>query len=47
LFCADAVARELELPDEWLPMATVAVGHAASRPPDHPRRDFGEYVLIR
>jgi coenzyme F420-0:L-glutamate ligase/coenzyme F420-1:gamma-L-glutamate ligase len=47
LFCADAVARELELPDDWHPVATVAVGHAASTPPDHPQRDFGDYVLIR
>jgi coenzyme F420-0:L-glutamate ligase/coenzyme F420-1:gamma-L-glutamate ligase len=47
LFCADAVARELELPDDWLPMAAVAVGHAASTPPDHSHRDPDEYVLIR
>jgi coenzyme F420-0:L-glutamate ligase/coenzyme F420-1:gamma-L-glutamate ligase len=47
LFCADAVARELELPKDWLPVAAVAVGHAASAPADHPHRDFGDYVLIR
>jgi coenzyme F420-0:L-glutamate ligase/coenzyme F420-1:gamma-L-glutamate ligase len=47
LFCADVVARELELPDDWLPVAAVAVGHAASPPPDHPHRDPDDYLLIR
>lgn len=47
LFCADVVSRELELPDAWLPVAVVAVGHAASAPPDHPQRDSDDYVLIR
>lgn len=47
LFCADVVARELDLPDGWHPVAAVAVGHAASTPPDHPHRDPAAYVLIR
>jgi coenzyme F420-0:L-glutamate ligase/coenzyme F420-1:gamma-L-glutamate ligase len=47
LFCADVVARELDLPDGWMPVAAVAVGHAASAPPDHPHRNAGDYLLIR
>jgi coenzyme F420-0:L-glutamate ligase/coenzyme F420-1:gamma-L-glutamate ligase len=47
LFCADVVAQELELPDGWLPVAAVAIGHAASPPPDHPERDLDSYLLTR
>ncbi len=47
LFCADVVAQELVLPDGWLPVAAVAVGHAASAPPDHAERDLESYLLTR
>jgi coenzyme F420-0:L-glutamate ligase / coenzyme F420-1:gamma-L-glutamate ligase len=47
LFCMDVVARELALPDGWLPVAAVAVGHAASIPPEHESRDPGEYTSVR
>ncbi|HEX5997036.1 MAG TPA: nitroreductase family protein, partial [Jiangellales bacterium] len=47
LCCADVVARELGLPDGWHPVAAVAVGHAASTPPDHLHRDPAAYVLFR
>ncbi|HEX6233596.1 MAG TPA: coenzyme F420-0:L-glutamate ligase [Jiangellaceae bacterium] len=47
LFCVDVVAQELDVPDGWLPVAAVAVGHAASSPPDHPERDLDSYLLTR
>lgn len=47
MFCRDVVRDVLDLPDDWEPMGTVAVGYAASPPPDRPARDAAAYVLDR
>jgi coenzyme F420-0:L-glutamate ligase/coenzyme F420-1:gamma-L-glutamate ligase len=37
----------LELPDDWDPMGSVAVGRAASAPGGRPPRDPGDFVVLR
>jgi coenzyme F420-0:L-glutamate ligase / coenzyme F420-1:gamma-L-glutamate ligase len=47
MFCRDVVRDVLDLPGDWDPMGTVAVGHPASSPPDRPPRDAAAYVVER
>lgn len=47
LFCQGVVRRELDLPADWEPMGTIAVGHAASPPPERPQRDPAAFTLSR
>ena len=47
MFCRDVVRDVLDLPDDWDPMGTVAVGHPVSAPPDRPPRVASAYVLLR
>ena len=47
MFCRDVVRDVLDLPDDWDPMGTVAVGHPAAPPPDRPPRDAETFVLNR
>ncbi len=47
MFCRDVVRRELDLPDDWDPMGTVAVGHAATPAADRAPRDPDTYLLRR
>jgi coenzyme F420-0:L-glutamate ligase/coenzyme F420-1:gamma-L-glutamate ligase len=47
LFCQDVAAAALGLPDGWLPMGAIAVGHAAATPPHRPSRDPESFTLIR
>jgi len=47
LFCQDVVRRELDLPADWEPMGTIAVGHAAGPPPERPQRDPAAFILSR
>ena len=37
----------LDLPADWEPMGSVAVGHAAAAPKDRPERDPAEFLLVR
>ena len=47
MFCRDVVREVLDLPGDWDPMGTVAVGHPASSPPERPPRDATSFVLNR
>lgn len=47
LFCADVVREVLDVPDDWQPMGTVGIGHAASPPPDRPARPVDAFLLRR
>jgi coenzyme F420-0:L-glutamate ligase/coenzyme F420-1:gamma-L-glutamate ligase len=47
LFCQDVAARALDLPEGWLPMGAVAVGHPAGSPPPRPDRDPDAFTLTR
>jgi len=47
LFCPVIVRAVLELPDDWQPMGTVAVGHASAPPRERPPRDPGDFIAVR
>ena len=47
LFCQDVAAGALDLPDGWLPMGAVAVGHAAAPAAARPPRDPAAFTLNR
>ena len=47
LFCQEAAARAMDLPDGWRPMGAVAVGHPAEQARPRPPRDPGDYLLVR
>ncbi|GAB2493318.1 coenzyme F420-0:L-glutamate ligase [Nocardiopsis aegyptia] len=47
MFCADVVREVLDVPAEWRPMGSVAVGHAAEPPRDRPPRDPEDFIAVR
>ena len=47
LFCKDVVREVLELPADWDPMGTVAVGYPAAPPADRPPRDPDAFITLR
>ncbi len=47
LFCQDVAAGALGLPDGWLPMGAVAVGHPAGPARPRPPRDPAAFTLSR
>ncbi|GLV79886.1 coenzyme F420-0:L-glutamate ligase [Streptomyces hygroscopicus] len=47
MFCRPVVREVLGLPDDWDPMGTVAVGHAAAEPAARPGRGVEEFVVVR
>jgi coenzyme F420-0:L-glutamate ligase / coenzyme F420-1:gamma-L-glutamate ligase len=47
MFCRDVVRDVLDLPADWDPMGTVAIGHPAAPAADRPPRDPAAYVLDR
>lgn len=47
MFCADVVRKVLDLPADWQPMGSVAVGYPAEPPGDRPPRDPDSFVIVR
>jgi coenzyme F420-0:L-glutamate ligase/coenzyme F420-1:gamma-L-glutamate ligase len=47
LFCQEVAARALDLPDGWLPMGAVAIGHPAGSAPPRPPRDPAAFTVTR
>ncbi|MDA0566186.1 coenzyme F420-0:L-glutamate ligase [Streptomonospora sp. S1-112] len=47
MFCPDVVRRVLDLPEDWQPMGSVAVGHAAERPKERPPRKPDTFIEVR
>jgi coenzyme F420-0:L-glutamate ligase/coenzyme F420-1:gamma-L-glutamate ligase len=47
MFCRDVVREVLDLPADWDPMGTVAVGRAAAAPSPRPARDASAFVAVR
>jgi len=47
LFCQDVAAGALDLPEGWLPMGAVAIGHPAAPARPRPPRDPAAFTLTR
>ena len=47
LFCQDVARAALDLPDDWDPMGTLAVGHPLIDPPERPARDLLDFIAVR
>lgn len=47
MFCRDVVREVLGLPEDWDPMGTVAVGHAAEPPRERPARSAADFIRVR
>jgi len=47
MFCADVVRDVLDLPVDWEPMGSVAIGYPAGDPPPRPPREVGDHLVSR
>jgi coenzyme F420-0:L-glutamate ligase/coenzyme F420-1:gamma-L-glutamate ligase len=45
LFCQDVAARAMGVPDGWLPMGAIGIGHPAAPPAARPPRDPADFTL--
>ncbi len=47
LFCPDTVRAALDLPSEWQPLGTIAVGHPAAEPAPRTPPDIDDFRVRR
>ena len=47
MFCREVVRAQLELPENWDPMGTVAIGRAATPPTPRPPREPEAFIEVR
>jgi coenzyme F420-0:L-glutamate ligase/coenzyme F420-1:gamma-L-glutamate ligase len=47
MFCKDVARRVLDLPDDWDPMGTVAIGYPAEPARDRPPRSVDDFRVLR
>lgn len=47
MFCRDVVREVLDLPEDWDPMGTVAIGRPAVPPKDRPARSAEAFIEVR
>ncbi|GAC1442827.1 MAG: coenzyme F420-0:L-glutamate ligase [Mycobacteriales bacterium] len=47
LFCPDTVRDVLDLPADWEPLGSIAIGHAARPAPDRPSRPANDFIVDR
>ena len=47
MFCKDVVRRVLDLPQDWDPMGTVAIGYAADAARERPPRSVEDFRIVR
>ncbi len=47
MLCKDVVRRVPELPQDWDPMGSVAIGYAAEPPRDRAERAVDDFRLMR
>ncbi|MFJ4847488.1 coenzyme F420-0:L-glutamate ligase [Streptomyces sp. NPDC088733] len=47
MFCRDVVREVLDLPEDWDPMGTVAIGRPAVPPKDRPARGAEAFIAVR
>jgi coenzyme F420-0:L-glutamate ligase/coenzyme F420-1:gamma-L-glutamate ligase len=47
LFCKEETREALALPDEWIPLGSIAIGRPPTeRPPDRPPIDVAEFLAF-
>ena len=47
VFCPPVVRQELSVPESWQPLGGIAIGMAATEPPDRPAPVAEEFLQVR